>query len=157
MKCGISQRRIKKCQSTKLKGGNQPHWQVAISRIKKWQSAALKGGNQPNWKVAISRIQRWQSAELKGGNQPNSKGFAEDTAKMHSTDFKHYHGLKIGPGHTDKSQILMKCNKPTNERQKECKKQKHKINFGNHRRNGSKSRPLSGPWRNLQYLIVLDP
>jgi hypothetical protein len=48
----------KKWQSAELKGGNQPHWQVAISRIKKWQSAALKAGSQPHWKVAISRIQR---------------------------------------------------------------------------------------------------
>ncbi len=41
-------------------------------------------------------------------------------------------GKKIGPGHTDKSQILMKCNKPTWEMQKECEKQKHKINFDNY-------------------------
>ncbi len=43
--------------------------------------------------VAISRIERWQSAALRGGNQPHSKGFAEDTAKMHSADFKHQKGL----------------------------------------------------------------
>jgi hypothetical protein len=66
---------------------------VAISRIDRWQSAALTGGNQPHQKMAISRIERWQSAGMKGGNQPNSKGFAEDTAKMHSTDFKHQKGI----------------------------------------------------------------
>jgi hypothetical protein len=56
MKCGISQRRIKK---------------MAINRIERWQSAALTGGNEPHQKMAISHIERWQSAELKGGNQPH--------------------------------------------------------------------------------------
>jgi hypothetical protein len=73
--------------------------------------------------VAISRIERWQSAELKGGNQPNSKGFAEDTAKMHSADFKHQKGLKSVKSWAraySKSQLFIKCNKPK-ERQKECK------------------------------------
>jgi hypothetical protein len=112
---------------------------VAISRLKGGnQSAKLKGGNQPNWKVAISRIERWQSAEFKGGNQPNSKVAISRIQRVSQKTLqkcipqisnikKAYHELKIGPGHTDKSQILMKCNKPTNERQKECEKQKHQL------------------------------
>jgi hypothetical protein len=86
-------------------------------------TAGLTGGNQPHQKMAISHIESWQSAALKGGNQPNSKGFAEDTAKMHSADEKHQKGLpwvKNWARAYSKSQILIKCNKPT-ERQKECK------------------------------------
>jgi hypothetical protein len=69
--------------------------------------------------VAISRIQRVSQKTL------------QKCIPQISNIKKAYHGLKMGPGHTDKSQILMKCNKPK-ERQKECEKQKHKINFGNY-------------------------
>jgi hypothetical protein len=65
--------------------------------------------------VAISRIQRVSQKTL------------QKCIPQISNIKKAYHGLKIGPGHTDKSQILMKCNKPTNERQKECEKQKHQL------------------------------
>ena len=65
--------------------------------------------------MAISRIQRVSQKTL------------QKCIPQISNIKKAYHGLKIGPGHTDKSQILMKCNKPTNERQKECEKQKHQL------------------------------
>ncbi len=55
----------------------------------------------------------------------------------------------------------MKCNKPK-ERQKECEKQKHKINFGNYWQNGSEvvlsqdSDEICGI-SDRGFLIVLDP
>ncbi len=44
--------------------GNQPNWKVAISRIKRWQSTEVKGGNQLNSKVAISRIQSCNKSSI---------------------------------------------------------------------------------------------